>query len=147
MAEHLDKDAKSYAEEYVSFRRDLKTFHDSRGSVFAQFFILHLIGDCLQRLLTLLLLLVSLPARPGSLPSNFEKRNGNVVHSSRCQHHFVMMYLSSINVRCGSDSSGTNQSGCCDRQSIRAICIFFLDNCHNFTLFLVNNHFKYQFNW
>ena len=31
MAEHLGKDAKTYAEEYSSFCRELRSFHDIRG--------------------------------------------------------------------------------------------------------------------
>ena len=33
MAEHLGKDEKTYSEEYSSFTRELKSFHDQRGYV------------------------------------------------------------------------------------------------------------------
>lgn len=41
MAEHLGKDAKTYAEEYSSFCRELKAFHDIRGTSFNRLPRLH----------------------------------------------------------------------------------------------------------
>jgi len=39
MAEHLGKDEKTYSEEYSSFTRELKSFHDQRGYVTIVFFL------------------------------------------------------------------------------------------------------------
>ncbi|XP_059352626.1 AT-rich interactive domain-containing protein 2-like isoform X2 [Daphnia carinata] len=41
MAEHLGKDVKTYAEEYTSFCRELKSFHDIRGTSFNRLPRLH----------------------------------------------------------------------------------------------------------
>ncbi|XP_046453867.1 AT-rich interactive domain-containing protein 2-like isoform X3 [Daphnia pulex] len=41
MAEHLGKDAKTYADEYSSFCRELKSFHDIRGTSFNKLPRLH----------------------------------------------------------------------------------------------------------